>query len=325
VNNRLVVILASLAFIALAWWSVTRHARVDLARSARNPVATAPGPAQPAAAPQPTLHVTQRDGRVILEGVLPSQNVRNAVLARARTLYGADRIEEHLRVAAGLADAGWTANAGEILPAFGKDAPKAGLIADGDTISLRGQVDSEDAKTRLVADANAAAGANVTVIDDLALLAPAPAGSPAAPSPGATPGGATPAAAGTAAPPAPPEPTGIAAEIARTLGGKCNQFESGSAELTADCERALDGVARELIASPNTRLIIEGYTDNMGPREVNRRISERRAKAVKSYLLSKGVDSHHAIAIGYGEDRPIADNSTADGRKQNRRIQFIVK
>jgi OOP family OmpA-OmpF porin len=247
---------------------------------------------------------------------LPSQAIRDAVLARARSLYGADRVEDRLRVRAGLAATGWSANAAEILPAFGTDAPGASLVADGDTISLRGAVPSEDVKTKLVADANAAAGENVTVIDDLTLVARA--GNPAA-------AGTAPSAATAAPAAASPEPSGPAATIERAVGGKCNQFDSGSAELTRDCERALDQVARALRASPATRLIVEGHTDNIGAREVNRRISERRAKAVKAYLLSKGVDSHHAIAIGYGDSRPIADNATPEGRKKNRRIEFVVK
>jgi OOP family OmpA-OmpF porin len=314
VNNRLVVVLASLAFVALCWWSVARHTGPGAARSASAGFGGSAAAPQATAAAQPSLHVTQRDGRVILEGVLPNQTTRDSVLSRARTLYGADRIEDRLRVGAGLANAGWLAGAAEILPAFGREAPAASLIADGDTISLRGTVPSDDLKTKLVADANAAAGENVTVIDDLALNAPAAATPPPTQAP----------AAATAAP-EPAKPPSTAETIARAVGGRCNQFDSGSAELTRDCERALDQVARALRAAPSARLIVEGHTDNIGAREVNRRISERRAKAVKAYLLAKGIDSHHAIAIGYGDSRPIADNATPDGRKKNRRIEFVVK
>ena len=329
--NRIALILASLAFVALCWWSVTLHNTRGSARSgaARLAVtAAAPAETPQASAVQPSLHVTQSDGRVILEGALPSQAARDVVLSRARSLYGATRIDDRLRVSAGLATVGWSANAGEILPAFGKDAPGASLFADGDTISLRGQVPRADVKTKLVADANAAAGENVTVIDDLALSAAADV--PAAPS--AAPAVATAVSqAASAAPPAAsatPVATrapGVAGTIANAVGGRCNEFESGSADLTRECERALDQVARALLASPSTRLIVEGHTDNVGSREWNRRISERRAKAVKAYLLAKGVNTHHAIAIGYGENRPIGDNATPEGRKQNRRIEFVVK
>jgi OOP family OmpA-OmpF porin len=321
VNNRIVLILASLAFVGLCWWSVTRHIGSGNVRQTSARLAGAAATPLETQAPEPSLHVTQRDGRVFLEGTLPDQATREKVLARARTLYGAERIQDGLQVRAGLASVGWSANAGEILPAFGNSAPSASLIADGETISLRGQVPSEEIKTKLVADANAAAGENVTVIDDLSLGAAASAS--------ATPAAATAAPSGAAAgsppPAATPEPQGIAGTIARAVGTKCDQFDSGSAELTRECERALDVVARALLANPSTRLIVEGHTDDIGAREVNRRISERRAKAVKAYLLSKGVNSHHAIAIGYGESRPIADNSSPDGRKRNRRIEFVVK
>jgi OOP family OmpA-OmpF porin len=321
VNNRIVLILASLAFVALCWWSVARHTGSGSVRTASARFAGAAATPVQSAAPEPSLHVTQRDGRVFLEGTLPDQATREAVLVRARSLYGASRIQDSLQVRAGLASVGWSANAGEILPAFGTDAPAASLIADGETISLRGQVPSEEVKTKLVADANAAAGENVTVIDDLSLSATASASA----APAASTAAPLAAPASSPAPAATPEPQGIAGTIARAVGTKCNQFDSGSAELTRDCERALDVVARALLANPSARLIVEGHTDNIGAREVNRRISERRAKAVKSYLLAKGVNSHHAIAIGYGESRPIADNASPDGRKRNRRIEFVVK
>ncbi len=319
-NNRFVLILASLAFVALCWWSVAR--RADFAHPPRTNVAGAPAaPGETPAPPEPSLHVTQSAGDVFLDGDLPSQAIRDAVVARARTLYGAGNVVDRLRVAPGLANAGWVGNAAGVLPAFGKDAPKASLIADGETVSLRGQVPSADVKTKLVADANAAAGENVTVIDDLTLGATAPASTASA----ATSAPASASASAPTAAPATPGPTGVAGAIARSVGARCNHFDSGSTELTPECERGLDAVAQALRASPDARLIIEGHTDNVGAREVNLRVSERRAKAVKAYLLSKGVDSHHAIAIGYGDTRPIADNSNSDGRAKNRRIEFVVK
>lgn len=322
-NNRFVLAMASLAFVALCWWSAAR--RADFAHASRTNVAGAPAaPGETPAAPEPSLHVTQSAGDVFLDGGLPNQAVRDAVVARARTLYGAGNVVDRLRVTPGLASAGWVGNAAGILPAFGKEAPKASLIADGETVSLRGQVPSDDVKTKLVADANAAAGENVTVIDDLTLAASAPAATASAATAASVATSAPVSAAPTAAP-ATPEPKGVAGAIARSVGDRCNHFDSGSADLTPECERGLDAVASALRASPNARLIIEGHTDNVGAREVNRRVSERRAKAVKAYLLSKGVDSHRAIAIGYGDARPIADNSNPDGRAKNRRIEFVVK
>ena len=69
-------------------------------------------------------------------------------------------------------------------------------------------------------------------------------------------------------------------------------------------------------------LKLAGYTDNVGPTNVNLKLSQDRAQAVKSYLVSKGVSPSRIEATGYGRENPIASNSTPEGRKQNRRVEF---
>jgi OOP family OmpA-OmpF porin len=88
---------------------------------------------------------------------------------------------------------------------------------------------------------------------------------------------------------------------------------------------ALDQLALTLIAHPEIKRIqVEGHTDNQGDAEANRRISEERAEAVKSYLVKKGVDAKRIATKGSGADRPVADNNTPKGREANRRIEFRV-
>ena len=73
------------------------------------------------------------------------------------------------------------------------------------------------------------------------------------------------------------------------------------------------------------RVEISGHTDNVGSREFNKHLSQRRANAVKDFLTSKGVDARRIKASGYGEDRPIATNDDdQEGRAINRRVDFIV-
>jgi OOP family OmpA-OmpF porin len=69
---------------------------------------------------------------------------------------------------------------------------------------------------------------------------------------------------------------------------------------------------------------IGGHTDSIGSPQYNRSLSQRRADSVARYLSSQGVDPSHMTARGYGEDMPIADNGTEDGRAQNRRVEFKV-
>ena len=99
-------------------------------------------------------------------------------------------------------------------------------------------------------------------------------------------------------------------------------FESGSAALTPDSYRVLDEVVRSLMAYPEVRVEIQGYTDSVGKASLNQSLSQKRADSVKQYLVNAGIDPARMVSKGYGEDSPIADNSTPAGRAQNRRIEF---
>jgi outer membrane protein OmpA-like peptidoglycan-associated protein len=72
------------------------------------------------------------------------------------------------------------------------------------------------------------------------------------------------------------------------------------------------------------KIAIEGHTDNIGGEEYNVKLSENRANAVRSYLVSQGLNSGIVTAQGFGKSRPVADNGTAAGRQQNRRVEMVV-
>lgn len=73
---------------------------------------------------------------------------------------------------------------------------------------------------------------------------------------------------------------------------------------------------------PALRVEISGHTSNEGKREFNMKLSRKRAEAVKDYLVSAGIDESRIGTIGYGPDKPIADNDTKEGQEKNRRIEF---
>ena len=100
-------------------------------------------------------------------------------------------------------------------------------------------------------------------------------------------------------------------------------FLPGKAVLSLDAKRVLDGVAEQLLAYPNVKIEIQGHSDNLGKAATNLKLSESRAKAVVSYLATKGVKINRMKATGYGSNMPIADNSTEEGREINRRIEMI--
>jgi OOP family OmpA-OmpF porin len=73
---------------------------------------------------------------------------------------------------------------------------------------------------------------------------------------------------------------------------------------------------------PDIRIEISGHTDSRGKADYNRDLSQRRADAVKVYFIGKGIDPSRLTTVGYGMDRPIADNTTESGRSKNRRTEF---
>jgi outer membrane protein OmpA-like peptidoglycan-associated protein len=101
-------------------------------------------------------------------------------------------------------------------------------------------------------------------------------------------------------------------------------FKSGKAILSAAARPRLDEVAQALQKIPDRRLIIEGHTDSSGDEDTNIDLSEKRAKAVKDYLVMRGVPEARLTIVGAGPSRPIADNATRDGRAMNRRVEIVV-
>jgi len=99
-------------------------------------------------------------------------------------------------------------------------------------------------------------------------------------------------------------------------------FETGKSALKPESYTILDIVAGSLIGNPDIRIEIAGYTDNTGTAAVNTRLSQARAEAVRAYLVSKGVHLERMIARGYGLANPVATNTTAAGRAQNRRVEL---
>ncbi|HAV02043.1 MAG TPA: hypothetical protein DCW95_02405 [Chryseobacterium sp.] len=101
-------------------------------------------------------------------------------------------------------------------------------------------------------------------------------------------------------------------------------FAFDSSDLSAAARANLDKLAQVLKNNPDTNINIYGHTDSKGKASYNMGLSERRANAVKSYLISKGISSYRMFAMGMGQDDPIATNSTDEGRAQNRRVEFAI-
>jgi len=99
-------------------------------------------------------------------------------------------------------------------------------------------------------------------------------------------------------------------------------FEFDKSILLADSKLILDRVAASLLAHPEVKVEVAGHTDSDGSDAYNLKLSDRRAKAVRDYLITKGVPATQLTANGYGESKPIADNKTVEGRAENRRVEL---
>jgi OOP family OmpA-OmpF porin len=113
--------------------------------------------------------------------------------------------------------------------------------------------------------------------------------------------------------PVPPRPTLILTGV---------NFETGRSVLTRDSYFVLDAVAASLLANPDIRIEVAGYTDSTGRKFMNLRLSQARAAAVRFYLARKGVPPARMVAKGYGASGYIAPNNTAAARAQNRRVEL---
>jgi outer membrane protein OmpA-like peptidoglycan-associated protein len=101
-------------------------------------------------------------------------------------------------------------------------------------------------------------------------------------------------------------------------------FKTGSADLTASSLPYLDTIAKSLADYPELLLTITGHTDADGTDEYNQTLSENRANAVKTYLVTKGIGDNKLVAQGRGETEPIAPNNTKEGKEKNRRVVFAL-
>jgi OmpA-OmpF porin, OOP family len=101
-------------------------------------------------------------------------------------------------------------------------------------------------------------------------------------------------------------------------------FDTGSANLSAASQVTVANIVKVMADYPNVALSVEGHTDNVGKAASNKALSEARAKTVMSMLVAKGVAADRLGMAGYGQEKPAADNGTAEGRAKNRRIEVVV-
>jgi len=101
-------------------------------------------------------------------------------------------------------------------------------------------------------------------------------------------------------------------------------FDINKSELKPTARERLAKVAGILLAYPDIRVEVDGYTDSTGTVDFNQQLSQQRADSVRTYLTSKGVSNNSITTQGFGPNNPIASNDTASGRQQNRRVELVL-
>ena len=101
-------------------------------------------------------------------------------------------------------------------------------------------------------------------------------------------------------------------------------FDTGRYSLKPGAREKLAKVAGILVAYPTLNIAVGGYTDNVGGDEMNQKLSENRAGAVRDYLVTEGVSANSVTAKGFGNSLPVASNDNSAGRQENRRVELVV-
>lgn len=99
------------------------------------------------------------------------------------------------------------------------------------------------------------------------------------------------------------------------------EFDTAKATIRPESFPRLDSVVEYMTHKKSAKIEISGHTDNKGNPKTNKTLSEKRAQACRDYLIGKGIDGSRIQAVGYGDERPVAPNTTEEGRQQNRRIE----
>jgi outer membrane protein OmpA-like peptidoglycan-associated protein/uncharacterized protein YidB (DUF937 family) len=255
----------------------------------------------------PQLTVSNRDGKVSYSGIVRDEGTRSAIVTALNTTFGAPNVTGDLRVDPNVRPAPWLARLGDL---FGSArAPGVDLTLDGDAVKLGGWLSATD-RQAITDRLRDSLGAN-TPIGTM--------GDPAVDSMRAANDKAVTAlkALGT---------SGVAPDaVVHALNLAIINFPTGSAEIPADSRPVLLAAATSMKAMPAGSMIeIGGHTDNTGEASANVVLSQQRADAVKTALVSDGVSASMLTTKGYGSSRPRATNESDYGRFQNRRIEYVV-
>jgi OmpA-OmpF porin, OOP family len=258
------------------------------------------------------------DGRVVLTGLLPDPDIEQRLLQQA-----GPSAQSEIGYASG-EPAGFDAAADQALQ-FLSWLQSGEIRFDGTGWSITGTpattMDEDAIETEFAVERLAQSGWSLDLADPSPIQAAPP---PVEPAP-------QPPEPATVLEPSSIEPASAATlaqcrdQLAELSSHNAILFQSGAAIIAASATAELDAFAAALALCPQNAVEVEGHTDSDGDEGQNLALSVARAEAVVSALIERGVDAERLYAVGYGASQPVADNATAEGKRQNRRIVIALR
>jgi len=250
--------------------------------------------------------VKSEDGKIVLTGYVPTVEVHHALVTQAETLYGAEKVTDELKEAS-TAPTAWAKSVALGLEKLSQ-MDYGHVKMQDESFNFEGYVGSDAKKEELLSGLHASLATNYSDTYDIKAPKIESVRTPAV----------TPVATSEAA-------LSCQESFKEELSSEKINFAYNKAIIKKKSYNLLDkliGIAKKC---PTNTIVIEGHTDADGSQSYNQKLSERRANAVKVYLVQHGVKKERLESIGYGELQPIATNKTKAGKEQNRRIEFNVK
>lgn len=231
---------------------------------------------------------SSQEAPIVVSGTVADEPTKAALLERLRGVYGPARVVDQLAVGTVATPANWNDYVGRLIGPNLKLIKGGQLKVEGSTVSLRGDVASEEQRAKIASDI--AANLNPTYVVNNGLRVTQT----------------------------------QQAVLDAALANRIIEFESGKAALTETGMAVLDEMSAAMLKLKGVKVEVIGHTDNAGSRAGNLSLSQARAEAVKAYVVGKGIAAESVAVSGEGPDRPVADNRTPEGKARNRRIEFKV-